>query len=275
MQPDNQPPEGDIPEASIESVVRESRRRTRRSFMTAGAAALLGYGGWKWLGGRRDNDGIPWPLRCILELNEGFARDYFRTTRRAAEWPSGSAPQGPRVNGDIGLGSDLDVSKWKLSVSGLAAGDGTASLTLDDLRKLPLVQTTMRLCCIEGWSILVNWGGVRFVDFAKAYPPATQSGDTADPEAYPQDLPSYVGMATPDFEYYVGLDSASAVQEQTLLCYEIDGKPLTAEHGAPLRLVIPVKYGVKNIKRIGTIRWSNVRPADYWARQGYDWYAGL
>jgi DMSO/TMAO reductase YedYZ molybdopterin-dependent catalytic subunit len=67
---------------------------------------------------------------------------------------------------------------------------------------------------------------------------------------------------------------ASAVHPQTLLCYEMDGRPLTPEHGAPLRLVIPVKYGIKNLKQIGTIRFTDVRPADYWAERGYDWYAG-
>ncbi len=61
---------------------------------------------------------------------------------------------------------------------------------------------------------------------------------------------------------------------QTLLCYEMNGEPLTLEHGAPLRLVTPVKYGIKNIKRIGTIRFTDKRPADFWAERGYDWYAG-
>jgi len=50
--------------------------------------------------------------------------------------------------------------------------------------------------------------------------------------------------------------------------------PLTWQHGAPLRLAIPIKYGVKNIKRIATIRYTNVRPADFWGQQGYDWYCG-
>ena len=62
---------------------------------------------------------------------------------------------------------------------------------------------------------------------------------------------------------------------QTLLCYEMNGAPLTMQHGAPLRLAIPVKYGIKNIKRIGTITYSAGRPGDYWAEQGYDWYAGM
>jgi DMSO/TMAO reductase YedYZ molybdopterin-dependent catalytic subunit len=67
----------------------------------------------------------------------------------------------------------------------------------------------------------------------------------------------------------------SALQSQTLLCYEMNGSPLAIENGAPLRLVIPTKYGIKNIKRIGTITYTDQRPADYWAEEGYDWYAGL
>ncbi len=85
----------------------------------------------------------------------------------------------------------------------------------------------------------------------------------------------YVGMETPDGEYYVGLDMESALHPQTLLAYEMNDKPLTEEHGAPLRLIIPVKYGIKNLKRIGSINFSNQRPRDYWAEQGYDYYSGL
>jgi DMSO/TMAO reductase YedYZ molybdopterin-dependent catalytic subunit len=67
----------------------------------------------------------------------------------------------------------------------------------------------------------------------------------------------------------------SALHPQTLLAYEMNGAPLTDKHGAPLRLVMPVKYGIKNIKRIGRIEYTNERPADYWAEQGYDYYSGL
>ena len=103
---------------------------------------------------------------------------------------------------------------------------------------------------------------------------ATRSGRTFDPRESPSDLLDYAALATPGGGYYVGLDMASALHPQTLLCYEMDGRPLTPEHGAPLRLVIPVKYGIKNLKQIGTIRFTDVRPADYWAERGYDWYAG-
>jgi DMSO/TMAO reductase YedYZ molybdopterin-dependent catalytic subunit len=74
--------------------------------------------------------------------------------------------------------------------------------------------------------------------------------------------------------YYVGLDMASALHPQTLLVYEMEGRPLTPEHGAPLRLFTPVKYGIKSLKRIGTIRFTDERPPDFWAERGYDWYAG-
>jgi DMSO/TMAO reductase YedYZ molybdopterin-dependent catalytic subunit len=84
----------------------------------------------------------------------------------------------------------------------------------------------------------------------------------------------YVSLETPDRGYYVGLDRDSAMHPQTLLCYEMGGVSLSLEHGAPLRLAIPVKYGIKNIKRIGTIRFTDTRPPDYWAERGYDWYAG-
>jgi DMSO/TMAO reductase YedYZ molybdopterin-dependent catalytic subunit len=85
----------------------------------------------------------------------------------------------------------------------------------------------------------------------------------------------YVSMSTADGGYYVGLDMASAMQIQTLLCYEMSGAPLEDEHGAPLRLCVPTKYGIKNIKQIAKISYMEERPKDYWAERGYDWYAGL
>ena len=85
----------------------------------------------------------------------------------------------------------------------------------------------------------------------------------------------YVYLATPNEEYYVGLDVASALHPQTLLCDTMNGQPLTRQHGAPLRLYLAVKYGYKSLKRVGLIRFQDERPPDYWAKRGFDWYAGL
>jgi DMSO/TMAO reductase YedYZ molybdopterin-dependent catalytic subunit len=55
----------------------------------------------------------------------------------------------------------------------------------------------------------------------------------------------------------------------------MNGAPLPMNQGYPLRLIIPVKYGIKHLKRIGSIFFSNTRPPDYWYERGYDYYAGL
>jgi DMSO/TMAO reductase YedYZ molybdopterin-dependent catalytic subunit len=236
-------------------------------------AALAGFAGWRWLVTRSEEDGLPWPLRRVLELDERLARGLFRASRLSPEFPR-SAARMPRVNGTIGLESDLDLSAWRLQVL-RASGDHTRrSFTLDDIKALPRVETTTELRCIEGWSEVVHWAGARLADLASVTGLATRSGRPIDPIGTADDLLGYVALETPDGEYYVGLDMASALHPQTLLCYEMDGRPLTPEHGAPLRLVIPVKYGIKNLKRIGVIRFTDVRPADYWAERGYDWYAG-
>jgi len=260
-------------EAWNEQVRRRMRQKSRRSFLGWGAGLVAGMGAFRWLTTRREIDGVPWPFRKTLEVNEQLASDYFSGGRLSAEF-NPDRVGADRVNGDIGLGDEVDVATWKLEIQGLASLDEPLRLDLDAIKRLPRTQMTAEFKCIEGWSVVVQWAGTRFADFMKAYPPQTQSGDKFSLD-HPEDLPPYVNMTTPDAGYYVGLDMESVLHPQTLLCYERNGAPLSQEHGAPLRLVIPVKYGVKNIKRIGTIRYSTLRPADYWAERGYDWYVGL
>lgn len=147
-------------------------------------------------------------------------------------------------------------------------------LTIDDIKKLPRTEMTTELKCIEGWSIVVSWAGVRFSDFMAKFQPRTKSGNDPNIANNPQDLAPYVAMITPNQGYYVGLDMPSMMHPQTLLAYEMNGAPLAIEHGAPLRLVTPTKYGIKHIKRIGRIEFTTERPPDFWAEQGYDWYSG-
>lgn len=249
------------------------RRHTRRGFLGLGIGLVAGASGFAWLTSRREVDEVPWPIRKVLEVNEQIARDYFSTRRNSPQFARGQISP-DRVNGDEGMDEGFDAAQWKLEVHGLASQDGPVQLSLEAIRNLPRIEMTTELKCIEGWSSVVQWEGVRFSDFMRAYPPETLSGDPFSPDS-PRDLPPYVSLATPGDGYYVGLDMESALHPQTLLCYEMNGAPLTNDHGAPLRLVIPVKYGIKNIKRIGSIRYTTLRPADYWAERGYDWYAGL
>jgi DMSO/TMAO reductase YedYZ molybdopterin-dependent catalytic subunit len=241
----------------MSDVDRELKRLTRRGFLGMTLAAGAGFGGWKWLRTRPRDGGIEWPLRDALEWNESVAQSFFSRARLSPTFRPSDITRA-RINGRLGLQSPIDVDAWRLRIEGAAAAP--LALTLGDLRSLPRHEMITELRCIEGWSIIVKWGGARLADLMSKYPPA--------------ELPHYVSMETPDRVYYVGLDIESALHPQTLLAYEMNGAPLQPLHGAPLRLAIPVKYGIKNIKRIGTIRYTNVRPADFWGERGYDWYAG-
>jgi len=243
----------------MSDVDHELRRLTRRGFLVAGGSAMIGLASWTWLRSRPDDGGIPWPFRRVLRFNEIVAGGYFSRARLGTTFDRSRITRPARLNGGIGLDARYLANPWSLTIDGAAA---PVTLTIDDVRALPKHEQITQLCCIEGWSIVTQWGGARLADLIARYPPA-------NPRV------RYVGLETPDQGYYVGLDIASAMHPQTLLAYELNGEPLTWQHGAPLRLAIPVKYGIKNIKRIGTIRYTDVRPADYWAEQGYDWYAGL
>ena len=254
-------------------VQRQMRRKTLWSLGFGAVAAATGFGGWKWLRTRGEIDGAPWPLRRVLEFNERVARGYFRADRLAPTFPLSQARM-PRPNGQIGLDAALDPAEWQLHVESAATQPRQLTLTMDDVKRLPHVEIVTELKCIEGWSDPVHWGGARLVDFADKYGAATKSGGKVDAKGRADDLFKYVSLETPDRGYYVGLDIESALHSQTLLCYEMNGEPLAPEHGAPLRLMTPLKYGIKHIKRIGKIVFTDQRPADYWAEQGYDWYAG-
>jgi DMSO/TMAO reductase YedYZ molybdopterin-dependent catalytic subunit len=241
-----------------EEARRQLRSRTRRGFVSGGIASLAGIAGYEWLTRAGDDNGVPWPQRDVLDWNGKL----WHAVSGSRLMPSFAAADVQPLKPNGGLGLDDPVGgDWKLQVN---TGTSPAlSLGLADIKALPRVEMITRFCCIEGWSVITHWTGARFSDFTKKYFPVGRA------------LPRYVSMNTPDEQYYVGLDMKSALHPQTLLAYELNGQPLTETHGAPLRLAIPVKYGVKNIKRIGTIKYTDSRPDDYWAEDGYDWYAGL
>ena len=260
------------PSAAAEAAERQIRRLTRRSFLWGAGAGLAGLAGWYWLRTRAEDGGVAWPFRRALEFNEQLSQGYFRPTRLAPTFAPELARE-PRLNGDIGLGAGFDPAGWKLHAVG-AAGGPALELTLEDVKALPRVEMVTEFKCIEGWSVVVRWAGARLADFATRYGLATRSGKPPAAPEGPDDLARYVALETPDGGYYVGLDMPSALHAQTLLCYEMNGAPLTLEHGGPLRLVTPLKYGIKHLKRIGTIAFTDRRPRDFWAERGYDWYAG-
>jgi len=242
----------------------------RRNFLSF--AAFIGlygaaYGGWRWL--YNSPPEIPGvtadarkPLRRALNKTELFFRKTFSNNHLVKTYPKTMAAEKVRVNSNIGIDdNDFKPQDWVLTIN---KSDGKAlQVTLKDVMALPKTEIVYDFKCVEGWDQIQHWSGVKFSDFIKHY------------NLEDQVKHQYAGFATPNKEYYIGIDMPSAMHPQTLLAYEVNEKPLPVEHGFPLRLIIPVKYGIKNLKRIGTISFSDQRPPDYWAEQGYDYYSGL
>jgi Oxidoreductase molybdopterin binding domain len=228
-------------------------------FVFAGAA----FWGWKWLRHQPSNSGsTSSPIRKVLNTNEAIFSGLLSDKHLAKKYPESVAANPARVNGDLGLKTQFDPNTWAMNV--IKAKGDTLKITLDDIKKLPKTDIIFNFKCIEGWSQVTHWGGVKFSEFIKAY--------GLNEEA----AMKYLGLATPDKQYYVGIDMPSAMHPQTLLCYELNGKPLPMDQGYPLRLIIPVKYGVKSLKRIGYMYFDNKRTPDYWADvKGYDYFSGL
>lgn len=237
----------------------EYRRTSRRAFLGGALGVAAGVAGFRFVQTQEHVDGIP----RVLRAGHAFNDDLWRTAApapRAPEFPLDAA-EDLRRNGRAGIREEIDLDAWSMQVEG-PDGNLLDEVVLDDVMDLPEVEMVTEHKCIEGWSQVAHWTGVRFADFAQRY--ADQIGDAA-----------FVGMETPDEGYYVGLTASDAMHPQTLLAHGLGGEPLTQDHGAPLRLYTPNHYGIKSLKRIGVIRFTRERPPDFWAERSYDWYSRL
>ena len=234
---------------------------SRRGFIVGGIAALTSIVGWRWM-----PDGIKNGIyHRAFSFNERVSQFFYSPQRLAPEFPPERITQ-PRVNGLEGLETEPDAGERFIYIKGLRRGNNEVPVSLDDIKQLPRTEMITELHCIEGWTTIAHWTGVRFSDLVAHLAPKKPLSE----------IPAYVSLTTPDGKYFVGWDLASIMHPQTLLAYEMNGAPLTNEHGAPLRLASPTKYGIKQIKRIGRIEFTNERPRDFWAQPeyGYDWYSG-
>jgi DMSO/TMAO reductase YedYZ molybdopterin-dependent catalytic subunit len=149
----------------------------------------------------------------------------------------------------------FDRATWRLKIGGLV--DRPVSLTYDELRALPRVDQISTFHCVTGWTVKnVHWGGVRMHDVVAA----------AKPQGSGHAL-RFISMEEPYVDY---LTLGQASLHDVMLAYEMDGKPLKQEHGAPLRLVIPEMYGYKNVKWLQEIDVVPQAIDGYWEELGYD-----
>jgi len=201
-------------------------------------------------------------LREGVALGDWASGLLFRKTRLAPTFdPSAVVPfEKFPYNGYDVLDPDVDLDDWTLTVEGNVQRPG--EYTLAQLRDLPKITQNVRHVCVEGWDAIGNFGGVRISDFLRSV--------GADPRA------RFLEAVCAD-DYYESVDMDTAMHPQSLLCYEMYGKPLDRGHGAPLRFHFPTKIGYKHAKYLTAIRVTDVlKPArGYWEDQGYPWFAGI
>ena len=162
---------------------------------------------------------------------------------------------------------------WRLQVKGLCARP--LSLSLADLQRLPRTEMRVRHHCVEGWSAVAAWQGVRMSEVARicgadarARFVEFRSFDVAEPDDDAGDDP-------PPKPYYSSWDRESADHPQTLLAYGMNGENLAPAHGAPVRLYSGVKLGYKMVKYLTEIVFQPARGGGTWEDQGYEWFAGV
>jgi DMSO/TMAO reductase YedYZ molybdopterin-dependent catalytic subunit len=148
---------------------------------------------------------------------------------------------------------------WVLEVGGLVRTP--VRLTPAMLEAMPRVSYTVKHHCVEGWTAIATWTGVPVSAVTQMVQPTAEA--------------RYVRFDSFDHRYYNGWDLASAMHPQTILAYAWNDRPLTIEHGAPLRLYSPVKLGYKLTKYLTSMTFTRERPGGYWEDQGYPWLGGI
>jgi DMSO/TMAO reductase YedYZ molybdopterin-dependent catalytic subunit len=256
------------------------RRWTRRDLLLFGAGAvaavaasgaLLPQTTLKRLGIIHENKNWPkmeWLLNKSLRIDDDVAEALYSSNRLVPTYTRSQIT--PLKNNYNGATPDPSfIPEWRLNLDGLASGLSVSLNIRNLLGSFHVHEQITRLVCVEGWSAIAGWAGLRFGDLLRGYPPMSQAKWAR--------LESSVNLGpwgNPD-PYYVSLDLSTARHPQTLLATHLNGKPLTVEHGAPLRLIAPVKLGLKNIKAVTRITYTRDEPSDYWAKRGYSRYDGI
>lgn len=226
---------------------------TRRKFI-AGAAAASVLAGCDAHPIKRFINGT------MMHWNEKVESLIFSPSRLAPELPaSETTPKNQFPSYFISETMPTVPDNWTLAVGGLV--ERPLVLTLDQLRKLARIEVRTRHYCVEGWSAVASWQGVRVSEIARL------AGLKAGVR--------YVEFNSFDEDYFTSWDLGSALHPQTLLAYGMNGHVLGSDHGAPLRLYSAVKLGYKMCKYLTEVNFLPNKTGGYWEDQGYEWFAGV
>jgi DMSO/TMAO reductase YedYZ molybdopterin-dependent catalytic subunit len=199
----------------------------------------------------------------------------------AREYSEEHISQQFRANGTVNPDTDeynLHVSEkfanWRLAVGGLV--EHPIELSLQELRGMPARTQITRHDCVEGWSAIAKWRGARLRQLLER---AVLKPSARYIAFYCADSPELTLDGTG--QYYETIDLPDAMHPQTILAYDMNDRPLTVAHGAPLRLRLERQLGYKmakyvmRIEAVESFRAIGRGKGGFWEDRGYQWYAGI
>jgi DMSO/TMAO reductase YedYZ molybdopterin-dependent catalytic subunit len=229
------------------------RRLFLRKGLTLGAVAMLSGCDVT------DAESVQKALFAMSRWNDRVQGWVFDSSRLAPEFPESAITRPFPFNAFYGMDKipQVDGAGYKLEIGGLVREK--KPWTLPELYALPQVSQVTRHICVEGWSAIGKWSGVRFSDFLQRI--------GADLTA------RYVGFKCAD-DYWTSIDMPTALHPQTQLTLRFADQVLPADYGFPMKLRVPTKLGFKNPKHIVALYVTNDYPGGYWEDQGYNWFSG-
>ena len=220
-------------------------------------------------------------LEQAENLTRGVQRLLLGRHALAPEYPASDISTAFRANGTVDPGTDeynrhvqTGFADWRLTVGGLV--ESPLELSLADLRRIASRTQITRHDCVEGWSCIAKWSGARLGAVLQ--------------QARLKSNARYIAFYCADSleltldgsgQYYETIDLVDAMHPQTLLAYDMNDRPLTVRHGAPLRLRVERQLGYKmakyimRIEAIESFRGIARGKGGYWEDRGYEWYAGI
>jgi sulfoxide reductase catalytic subunit YedY len=250
----------------------------RRAFMV-GAAAFAAAGG----AGRAEAAAPPEPGPLKATANPAFRGDEPPTKYEAATTYNNFYEFGTDKDDPARLAGTLRPRPWSVVVDGLVARP--QRLDIDQvLKAAPLEERVYALRCVEGWSMIIPWIGYPLSVLLKRAEPTSKAKyveltTLKDPEQFPAQKPGLFGLGGGlDWPYTEGLRLDEALHPLTLVTVGMYGKVLPNQNGAPVRVVIPWKYGFKSAKSLVRIRLTEEEPKTAWnkaAPQEYGFYSNV
>ena len=260
MRPGKKKP-NDFLVSNADSIIKDVRSELKSPARRLLGKQILTLGGIAMLSGcdLSSDKSVNTALRKMSFFNDRVQALLFDPNKLAPTYPESMITRPFPFNAfyDIDDVPEVDAATYRLQVGGLA--NGKRVWTLDELRAMPQESQITRHICIEGWSAIGHWGGVRFAEFLR------RAG--ADTTA------KYVALHCAD-NYWTSIDMPTALHAQTLLTLTYDGDVLPPKYGFPMKLRMPTKLGYKNPKHIVAIEITNQYPGGYWENQGYNWFGG-